>query len=166
MITHHGLPQYAAPENLPSPIDKISITSMITTRQYDLLYPVRENSIISNQQGGRTMVTIINERIKTSLDTTNIEEVLEQIGVPSAPPSPYALPEDGTEILTVLDEGLLYEMGYTLSELPGNIHNNTHDFCSAILAKIVHSGGNICMHDLQNQASIYLAGYHAGLKAR
>lgn len=112
------------------------------------------------------MVTTINEYITTSLTTTSIPEVLEQIGFQPQPLYQSTLSEEDADLVKGIDEDFLYEMGYTLGELPGNILNNTHEFCNAILAKMSHSTGNISFQNIQHQADIYLAGYQAGLRAK
>jgi len=99
-------------------------------------------------------------------DTTNIEEIVNEIGLTFwAKPSAFAQ-EDELVHFAGIDEELLYAMGYTLGELPGNIQNNSHEFCNTMVNNVIHAQGHISFHELQNEACIYLAGYQAGLRAK
>jgi hypothetical protein len=115
------------------------------------------------------MVTKIAEqtRILTPRsDTTNIEEIVNEIGLTFwAEPSAFAQ-EDEMAHFAGIDEEFLYAMGYTLGELPGSIRDNSHEFCNTMVSNVIHAQGHISFHELQNEASIYLAGYQAGLRAK
>jgi hypothetical protein len=115
------------------------------------------------------MVTKIAELTKTpapQTDTTNIEEIVREIGLTFwAEPSAFAQ-EDEMAHFKGIDEEFLYEMGYTLGELPGNIMNASHEYCNNMVSNVLHAQGHISFNALQNEASIYLAGYQAGLRAK
>jgi hypothetical protein len=105
---------------------------------------------------------------KTELKTsdTGIEELVKEIGLTF-----WSLPycESGDEEfggINGIDEELIYSMGYTLGDLPGNIRNNTNEFCNKIAGEILYSDGRISFNDLQNKAAIYMVGYQSGLRAR
>jgi hypothetical protein len=115
------------------------------------------------------MVTRIAESTRiqeVQSDNTNIEEIVKEIGLTFwAEPSAFAQ-EDEMAHFEGIDEELLYAMGYTLGELPGNIMNNSHEFCNTVVNNVIHAQGHISFHELQNEACIYLAGYQAGLRAK
>ncbi len=105
---------------------------------------------------------------KTELNTsdTGIEELVKEIGLTS-----WSLPyyENGDEEpggINDIDEDLIYSMGYTLGDLPGNIRNNTNEFCNKIAGEILYSDGRISFNELQNKAVVYMVGYQSGLRAR
>lgn len=104
--------------------------------------------------------------VGTRVSNTDIEELVSEIGLKYWSLPYYQDDEDqDLPVLNRIDEELLYDMGYTLGDLPGNIQNSTNEFCNNILAKILYTGNRISANDLQYKASIYLAGYQAGLKA-
>jgi len=115
------------------------------------------------------MVTrLVEERTipEVQADNTNIEEIVREIGLTFwAEPSAFAH-ENELAHFAGIDEEFLYAMGYTLGQLPGNIQNNSHEFCNSIVNEVIHAQGNISFCELQNEASIYLAGYQAGLRAK
>jgi hypothetical protein len=113
------------------------------------------------------MVTKTATRIQEAqTDTTNIEEIVKEIGLTFwAEPSAFAQ-ENELAHFAGIDEEFLYAMGYTLGELPGNIMNNSHEFCNTMVNNVIHAQGHISFHELQNEACIYLAGYQAGLRAK
>jgi hypothetical protein len=114
------------------------------------------------------MVTKIAEKIEipeVQSDNTNIEEIVREIGLTFwAEPSAFQQ-EDEMAHFAGIDEELIYSMSYTLGELPGNIQNGSHEFCNSVVNNIIHTRGHISFQELQNQASIYLTGYQAGLSA-
>jgi hypothetical protein len=115
------------------------------------------------------MVTDLATLIKTvdiNTSDTGIEELVKEIGLTS-----WSLPsndrgEEATELVSGIDEELIYSMGYTLGGLPGNIGNSSSEYCNKLAADILHSDGSISYNELQNKASIYLIGYQSGLRAR
>lgn len=115
------------------------------------------------------MVTKLAQKIeipRVQPDSTNIEEIVNEIGLTFwAEPSAFAQ-EDEMSHFAGIDEELLYEMGYTLGQLPGNIQNNSHEFCNNMVGNVIHARGHISFHEMQNEAAIYLAGYQAGLRAK
>ena len=113
-----------------------------------------------------TKLAQLTEKSEIQSDITNIEEIVNEIGLTFwAKPSAFAQ-EDEMAHFAGIDEELLYEMGYTLGELPGNIMNNSHEFCNTMVNNVIHAQGHISFHELQNEACIYLAGYQAGLRAK
>ena len=106
------------------------------------------------------------EIAEVKADNTNIEELVKEIGLTFwAEPEAFARKGQMTHAAGI-DEELIYEMGYTLGDLPANIQNNAHEYCNSTINKIAHAKGHISFNDLQNEVNIYLAGYQAGLKAR
>jgi hypothetical protein len=108
------------------------------------------------------LATLI-QNTEANVYDAGIEQLVRDIGLKFW----YAPFNQGEEFelatVTGIDEELLYDMGYTLGNLPGNIKNNTSEFCNKIIGKMVHSDGQLSFNDLQNQANIYLAGYQAGI---
>jgi len=106
------------------------------------------------------------ERTEVKPSDTGIEELVKEFGLTF-----WSLPHcaNGDEELggiTGIDEELIYSMGYALGDLPGNIRNNTNEFCNKIAGEILHSDGRISFNELQNKAAIYMIGYQSGLRAR
>jgi hypothetical protein len=113
-----------------------------------------------------TRIAQLTEIPEVQSDNTNIEEIVKEIGLTFwADPAAFAQ-EDETAHFAGIDEELLYAMGYTLGELPGNIRDNSHEYCNTMVSNVLHAQGHISFHELQNEASIYLAGYQAGLRAK
>jgi hypothetical protein len=109
------------------------------------------------------LATLI-QNAETNVYDTGIEQLVRDIGLKFW----YAPYSQGAELelsaVSGMDEDLLYDMGYTLGDLPGNIKNNTSEFCNKIVGKMLHSDSQLSFNDLQNQANIYLAGYQAGIE--
>lgn len=112
------------------------------------------------------MVTDLATLIKTAvpeISDTGIEELITQIGLKFWAPQHYYDDIHDQAAADGIDEELLYDMGYTLGELPGNIKNSTNQFCNRIVGELLHSDTRTPFRELQDRANIYLAGYQAGL---
>ncbi|MBN1375649.1 MAG: hypothetical protein JXA01_05805 [Dehalococcoidia bacterium] len=114
------------------------------------------------------MVTKLETLIKkadTGTSDSDIEQLISEMGLKFWSLPYYEDDDQDLAIVKGIDEDLLYAMGYTLGDLPGNIKNSTNEFCNAIVGEMLYAGNRTSINGLQHKASIYLAGYQAGLNA-
>lgn len=106
------------------------------------------------------------EKVQSQVSDTGVEELIREIGLtfwaaPMADTGEGELAHFGT-----IDEELIQSMGYTMGGLPISAAGGTHGYCNTVVGDIAHSDGSISFNDMQNKASVYMAGYQAGLRAR
>ncbi|MGD0857494.1 MAG: hypothetical protein ABSA18_17110 [Dehalococcoidia bacterium] len=113
-----------------------------------------------------TNLAALIERTELKTSDTGIEELVKEIGLTSWSLPYYESGDEEPVRINGIDEELIYSVGYTLGGLPGNIRNNTNEFCNKIVGEILCSDGRISFNELQNKAAIYMIGYQSGLRAR
>ena len=113
-----------------------------------------------------TDLTALIERPELKSSDTGIEELVKEIGLTSWSLPYYDSGDEEPGGINGIDEEIIYSMGYTLGDLPGNIRSNTNEFCNKIAGEILYSDGRTSFNELQNKAAIYMVGYQSGLRAR